>query len=46
MKSDYSLLELYREPKVSFEELTAMMIGADTELAKKERILARNGIKV
>jgi len=34
------------EPKVSFEELVAVMIDADMELAKRERILIRNGMKV
>jgi len=33
------------EPKVSFEDLTTMMIDADLELAKKEKILIRNGMK-
>jgi len=31
------------EPKVGFEELVAMMIDADMELARKERLLADNG---
>jgi GDPmannose 4,6-dehydratase len=31
------------EPKVGFEELVAMMIDADLELARKERLLADNG---
>jgi len=31
------------EPKVSFEELTAMMIDADWELAGKERLIVENG---
>jgi len=30
------------EPKVSFEELVAMMIDADLELAKKERLIAEH----
>lgn len=33
------------ESKVSFEELVAMMIDSDMELAKKETILLRNGMK-
>ena len=31
------------EPKVSFEELTAMMIDADLELARNERLILENG---
>jgi len=31
------------EPKVSFEELVAIMIDADLELAKKERLIAEHG---
>ena len=31
------------EPKVGFEELVAMMIDADLELARNERLLADNG---
>jgi len=34
------------EPKVSFEELVAMMIEADWEFAKKERLLVENGMKI
>jgi GDPmannose 4,6-dehydratase len=34
------------EPKVSFQELVAMMIEADWELAKKERLLLENGMKI
>jgi len=31
------------EPKVSFEELAAMMIDADLELARNERLILENG---
>jgi GDPmannose 4,6-dehydratase len=31
------------EPKVSFEELVAMMIDADIELARNERLILENG---
>ena len=34
------------EPKVNFETLVAMMIDADWELAKKERLLADHGMKI
>jgi GDPmannose 4,6-dehydratase len=34
------------EPKTSFAELVAMMIDADMELAEREAILIRNGMKV
>ncbi len=34
------------EPKVNFEALVAMMIDADWELAKKERLLADHGMKI
>ncbi len=34
------------KPKVSFEELVAIMINADWELAKKERILVDHGMKL
>ena len=33
------------EPKVSFEELTSMMIDADMELAKKKKLLVENGMR-
>ena len=35
--------ELNWKPKVKFEELAAMMIDADWELARQERILAEHG---
>jgi len=34
------------QPKVDFEQLAAMMIDADWELAKKERLLADHGMKI
>jgi len=34
------------QPKVNFEQLAAMMIDADWELAKKERLLADHGMKI
>ena len=34
------------EPKVGFEELAAMMVDADLELAKQEKLLVDNGMKV
>ncbi|MHC4118260.1 MAG: GDP-mannose 4,6-dehydratase [Planctomycetota bacterium] len=34
------------EPKVSFQDLTAMMIDADWELARQERTLLESGMKV
>jgi GDPmannose 4,6-dehydratase len=34
------------EPKVSFQDLAAMMIEADWELARQERILLESGMKV
>lgn len=34
------------KPKVSFEELVAMMIHADMELARKERLLVENGMRI
>ena len=34
------------QPKVGFEELSAIMIDADWELAKKERLLADHGMKL
>ncbi len=33
------------EPKVSFEELVAMMIDADWQLAKEEKLLVSNGMR-
>jgi len=32
------------EPKVKFEELVAMMIDADLELARNERLILENGV--
>jgi GDPmannose 4,6-dehydratase len=32
------------EPRISFEELAAMMIDADAELARKERLIVEHGI--
>jgi len=34
------------KPKVSFEELVSMMIKADRELARQEKLLVDNGMKV
>jgi GDPmannose 4,6-dehydratase len=34
------------QPKVNFEQLAAMMIDADWELAKKERLLTDHGMKI
>jgi len=34
------------EPRVSFAELVEMMIEADMELARKEKLLAENGMKI
>jgi len=33
-------------PKVSFEQLVAMMIESDWELARQEKLLVENGMKV
>ena len=32
------------EPKIGFEELVSMMIDADAELARKERLIAEHGV--
>ena len=34
------------EPRVKFEELAAMMIDSDWELARREKLLADNGMKI
>jgi len=48
LKGDYSKARklLGWEPKVNFEALVVMMIDADWELAKKERLLADHGMKI
>jgi len=34
------------QPKTSFEELVTIMIEADMKLAKRERLLVENGMKI